>query len=158
MLLLKGIRGIPVSYFSVRVGSQLLEQGGTVIKVSRVIQHPSFNPSDFDFDFAILQLATILKFNGITITSIPLPQATDVIADSIPVLVSGWGYTQSADSNKVLRAIVIPTMNQSKCNTIYQNDGGVTARMVCAASPGKDSCNVRLSLLFQQTRIIILGF
>lgn len=57
------------------------------------------------------------------------------------MVVSGWGTTQNAnESNEVLRAAVVPTVNQLRCNIQYK--GGITQRMLCAgyAEGGIDSC------------------
>ena len=35
----------------------------------------------------------------------------------------------------------MPVVNFSTCNSDYAIDGGITARMFCAAASGKDSCN-----------------
>lgn len=134
---------MPVKDFSVRVGSEILEAGGEVIKVSKVINHPSFNAYTFDFDFSILTLARNIVVNGVSKAIIPLPPANQAIADGSQVFVTGWGYTLNPnESINVLRGVVVQTTNQASCNKVYLESGGITANMVCAASPGKDSCNV----------------
>lgn len=144
---LKGTYRTPASYLSVRVGSQDLGKGGEVFKVATVINHPSFNTYSFDFDFALLKLSSLIKLDGKTKAIIPLPTGNQAIADNTAVSITGWGETQnSKESNKVLRSVIVPTINQAKCDNIYYFDGGVTSRMVCAGSAGKDSCTVSFHL------------
>lgn len=126
---------------SVRVGSQNLGSGEEIGVVANII-HPDFDRYVYDFDFALLKLATAITLDGVSKAIIPLPPADDPIEDNTPVLVSGWGSTlNAAESNKVLRGVIVETMNQKICNDRYRYDGGVTNAMVCAGSPGKDSCN-----------------
>lgn len=127
---------------SVRVGSQFLGSGGEVIPVVANINHPDFDRSLYEFDFALLKLATDITLDGVTKAIIPLPPADDPIKDNTAVLVSGWGLTRNAaESNNILRGVIVETMNQNTCNQRYRYDGGVSSDMVCASSPGKDSCN-----------------
>jgi Trypsin len=132
----------------VRIGSRDLGEGGEVITVLTVINHPYFNSYTYDYDFALLRLSRLIVLNGVSKAIIPLPKLNEPIADSTFVLVSGWGSTRSpTESNQVLRGVIISTMNQDKCNQIYRYDGGVTRQMVCAAAAGKDSCNVSSQLI-----------
>lgn len=51
------------------------------------------------------------------------------------------GETQNAnESNDMVRAARVPTVNQAKCNQEY--NGGITDRMICAGydEGGKDTC------------------
>jgi hypothetical protein len=114
------------------------------LKVLIVRNHPYFNRYSFDYDFALLQLSKLITFDGVTKAPITLPSATDIISDGASVLVSGWGWTRNVnETNLRLRGVIIPVINQAKCNQIYAFDGGITKQMVCAGSLGKDSCNVR---------------
>ena len=136
------------SLLSVRVGSQDLGTGGEVISVETVISHPNFNPYSFDFDFALLKLSNAIVLNNNSKAIIRLPSENEPIADNTAVLVSGWGATQnSKESNKILRGVVVPTINHEQCGYYYYFDGGVTERMICAGSSGKDSCTVSSRVL-----------
>lgn len=74
---------------------------------------------------------------------IELPTANDPIEDNTRVFISGWGQTEDANASKELRAVVVLTINQEKCDKAYYWDGGISDEMICAGSSGKDSCNVR---------------
>lgn len=59
------------------------------------------------------------------------------------------GATKNAsESNAKLRAANVPIVNQEVCNEQYQNEGGVTPRMVCAGYPegGKGDSNSIFSI------------
>lgn len=113
--------------------------------IATVYNHPSYNPYDFDYDFALLRVEKPIRLNSFTVKTIQLATPNDVIADSTLVFVSGWGLTQNVEeSNTILRGVEVPTINQELCGTIYQDDGGISPRMICAGSAGKDSCSVRL--------------
>lgn len=139
---LQGTYKHEASDLSVRVGSQILGSGGKVISVEANINHPRYDSNTFEFDFALLKLAEAIVLNGVTTAIIPLSAFNDPIEDNTPVLVTGWGSTlKASESNSVLRGVIVETMNQKTCNQRYLYDGGITEDMLCAGSPGKDSCN-----------------
>lgn len=55
-----------------------------------------------------------------------------------------WFFLKNAlESNAYLRAAIVPTVNQQKCNDAYYDFGGITERMICAGllpDGGKDAC------------------
>lgn len=139
----KGTYKTAASVLSVRVGSDTMNEGGEVIDVFIVINHSSFKTYSLDFDFALLRLVKNIQFDGVRKAPIALPRDDELVLDGSEVLVSGWGLTKkSTESNKMLRGVKIPTLNQATCNRMYEYDGGVTKQMLCAGSLGKDSCNV----------------
>ncbi|XP_031623267.1 trypsin-4-like [Contarinia nasturtii] len=123
--------------YSVRVGSSSKGSGGSIIKVKRVIRHKDYSDYTLDFDFSLLELATKLSFS-VKIQPIALPDADISIKDGEISLVSGWGATQnSTESNKMLRAVYVPIINQQTCNKAY--NGKITDRMICAGYEQGDS-------------------
>lgn len=58
----------------------------------------------------------------------------------------GWGTTSSGGSQSShLLAVMLHVITQDECNKKYSKAGKkIGAGMVCAGSPGKDSCQVRL--------------
>lgn len=78
------------SYLSLRIGSSYRRSGGSIVNLSRVVQHKNYNPSRIDFDFSLLELSKPLTFND-QIQPIALPEADTVIQDGAVCLVSGWG-------------------------------------------------------------------
>lgn len=128
--------------FSVRAGSSQQNAGGKVLNVNQIIQHPQFNPNNFDFDFSLLKLAESVSFDG-NVQKIALPQQGEPIKDGTEGLVSGWGSTLKTSESQInLRAAYVPIVNQLNCDKAYSNYGGVTDRMICAGflQGGKDAC------------------
>lgn len=120
-------------------------KGGVVHQVAAIFNNPRFDDYFYDYDFALLKLATPINL-GAKMSAVRLPQVNEAIAAGTPSLVTGWGLTKSTDSNQFLRGVVVPTYDQTTCDNIYMYDGGISDRMVCAGSAGKDSCNVSFIL------------
>ena len=61
------------------------------------------------------------------------------------VVVTGWGTLMSGGSQpRVLHQVSLTLLSPAACSSppsLYMEDM-VTERMVCAAGPGKDSCQV----------------
>lgn len=55
---------------------------------------------------------------------------------------TGWGTTQSSESNRILHGAEVPILNQQVCANAYRRTGSITPRMMCAGleQGGKDSC------------------
>ena len=66
------------------------------------------------------------------------------------VVVTGWGTLMSGGSQpRLLHQVALTLLSPAACTSppsLYREDM-VTERMVCAASPGKDSCQVGTLLL-----------
>ncbi|KFB42844.1 trypsin [Anopheles sinensis] len=134
--------GAPVSALSVRYGSSKHAAGGTVVAVKRVVMHPGYNSATIDYDFSLLELESEVTFSD-SVQPVALPKQDEEVEDGTLTTVSGWGNTQSAsESNEVLRAANVPTVNQKECDEAYESFGGVTDRMLCAGykQGGKDAC------------------
>ena len=55
--------------------------------------------------------------------------------------VSGWGtLTSGGNQPTVLHDVSVTVQSNQDCSSAY--GGGITDNMICAASPGKDSCHV----------------
>jgi hypothetical protein len=91
--------------------------------------------------------------NGTTITIAPVPLVaqddTTLTATGKAVTVSGWGYplalglNQAPDPNQYptkLRFVQVKVSDTALCTSHYAGIVNVTARMLCAADTGKDSC------------------
>jgi len=115
---------------------------GTIHKVSRVVEHPSYSGSTLDFDFAILTLETPISF-GTRANAACLPTrswAGDFLVGK-KLTVSGWGHTSQGGSNAaVLHSVKVPGISNSRCNNLY--NGEITSQMICAGidDGGIDSC------------------
>ncbi|XP_025961183.2 transmembrane protease serine 9 isoform X1 [Dromaius novaehollandiae] len=111
------------------------------VNVTRVIEHPLFNPIILDFDVAILELARPLVFNKY-IQPVCLPLTVQKFPVGKKCLISGWGNTQEGNVTKPesLQKASVGIIDQETCNFLY--NFSLTDRMICAGfMEGKvDSC------------------
>ncbi len=130
------------SGLSVRVGSNNNTSGGTVIPVSAVKVHGSFDGTYFDA--ALLQLASSVA--GLpNVAPIALAGASNdnLEAEGTPVVVAGWG-----DNNPVTMGLLAgPTLNEAALSVVSDANCGEGAEgsnaaltTVCAEALLKDSC------------------
>ncbi|KMY89204.1 trypsin-1 [Drosophila simulans] len=134
--------GSAILLSKVRIGSSRTSVGGQLVGIKRVHRHPKFDAYTIDFDFSLLELEEYSAKN-VTQAFVGLPEQDADIADGTPVLVSGWGNTQSAqETSAVLRSVTVPKVSQTQCTEAYGNFGSITDRMLCAGLPegGKDAC------------------
>ncbi|KGL74880.1 Transmembrane protease serine 9, partial [Tinamus guttatus] len=116
--------------------------GDTVkVNVTRVIQHPLFNPVILDFDVALLELARPLVFNKY-VQPVCLPLAVQKFPVGKKCVISGWGDTQEGNVTQPesLQKASVGIIDQETCNFLY--NFSLTDRMICAGFlEGKvDSC------------------
>lgn len=106
-----------------------------------IIQHENFQRATIDWDYALLELDQNIRFSDLA-KPIRLIGSQQTVQDQTVCLVTGWGSTQSAESNRILHGAEVPVMNQQVCANAYRHAGSITPRMMCAglAQGGKDSC------------------
>lgn len=118
---------------------------GTIHKVSRVVEHPSYNFPNFDF--AIVTLETPISFGArANAACLPTRSWTGDFLVGKMLTVSGWGaISQGGGSPTVLHSVKVPGLSNSRCNMIehvnYKNR--ITSQMLCAGNVndgGIDSC------------------
>lgn len=127
--------------FSVRAGSSYSDRGGSIHNVSKIIEHPRFDPSILDYDATILTLSNLIEYDRFR-QPIRLPYFGEKTKVGSIVATSGWGLTLNANETSTsLRIAELRISLQSECHEAYIDDGGVTVRMICAYAPGRDSCS-----------------
>nr|AAC47304.1 trypsin-like protease [Drosophila melanogaster] len=133
--------GSAILLSKVRIGSSRTSVGGQLVGIKRVHRHPKFDAYTIDFDFSLLELEEYSAKN-VTQAFVGLPEQDADISDGTPVLVSGWGNTQSAqETSAVLRSVTVPKVSQTQCTEAYGNFGSITDRMLCVITEGgKDAC------------------
>lgn len=76
--------------------------------VSDIRNHPYFSMHTFDYDMALLKLATRIKIDDYRKQEISLPFYGEIIPEKTPVLVSGWGEKVFNDvESKVTKVLKI---------------------------------------------------
>ncbi len=123
------------------LGSNRLENPVTRIPATQILVHPNYNANTQDNDMALVKLAS----NSSLATVQPLMPSETILAGSGAIAkVIGWGdIGYKAKTTPIdLKEANVPIVDQSTCNANYQNQGGITARMICAGftNGGIDSC------------------
>ncbi len=115
--------------------------------ITRVITHASYDASIYDYDIALLELATPMTMTAqVGVAQLGfLPAAEPLYADGAITTVAGWGtvsYGGSSSSN--LRKVTVPVVINSHCDDTYINiSQPITTRMMCAGdydNGGIDAC------------------
>ncbi|XP_067410127.1 transmembrane protease serine 9 [Emydura macquarii macquarii] len=111
------------------------------VSIKKVVQHPSYNPLLLDFDVAVLQLASPLRFSKY-IQPVCLPLAVQKFPVGKKCMISGWGNVREGNITKPesLQKASVGIIDQKTCNVLY--NFSLTDRMICAGFlEGKvDSC------------------
>lgn len=120
---------------SLRAGSAQRDNGGILIKVVLIFQHPKYNRRTYDFDCSILTFEKALVF-GSTIQPVKLPQEGEITATGTSCFVSGFGMTEKSEFLQNLLVTQVQIIDRKPCAAAYINIGfPVTPQMICA---GKD--------------------
>eukprot|EP00079_Xenopus_tropicalis_P038919 XP_017952690.1 PREDICTED: transmembrane protease serine 9-like [Xenopus tropicalis] len=143
------------SSFQVFVGDYNLDnkdKGEQPVSVKRIIIHPSYREGYLNDNIALLELATKVQMNKVTLP-VCLPDASVTFPDGQKCSVTGWGQIMDgADppSPRVLREVEVKMMSNDRCNTLFnipdaygRTTANLTDTMLCAgyAKGGRDSCN-----------------
>ncbi|XP_017051290.1 trypsin-1 [Drosophila ficusphila] len=131
-------------YYAIRAGSSEWAQGGSYIRVKRIVPHPKFHePTRMNNDIAIVQLQQPLVYSE-EIQPINLVSTQNRIQPTAQLFVSGWGSLSISQmqSEKRLRYTVVQQLDQNQCVRNYFGAGTVTNTMFCAGTQngGRDSC------------------
>lgn len=133
-------QGYDSSTFSVRLGSNNANSGGTVYPVTKISIHPDYAAKD-NHDVAVLELGKDIVFGpGVQAISGLL---TSTAPDGTDGVVSGWGDLHSGGPGTTkLHAVHVPIVNHAQCAADYKSESVIDDTMICAAVPegGKDSC------------------
>ena len=142
------VSGFAGNQLSVHVGMSLLSEraAGNRVEISEVIIHPSWEPTNFRNDIALLRLAAPIATSPRT-TTIPLPVGLDAATwpgAGTSAAISGWGASEfgGQPSNQLRRAEVqvLTGPGNSECGRYGGNFDAATE--ICAGLPGGgvDSC------------------
>ncbi|EUC44292.1 hypothetical protein COCMIDRAFT_98547 [Bipolaris oryzae ATCC 44560] len=130
-----------VSNTAVRVGSLSSNSGGTVVRVSRIVLHPSYAASTSNNDVAIWKLSSTVTAGG-NVGFATLAASGSDPASGSTASVAGWGATREGGSaSTTLLKVSVPIVARNTCIANY-GSLTVTTNMVCAGvtAGGRDSC------------------
>nr|AAN17336.1 serine protease [Pyrocoelia rufa] len=122
---------------SIRYGSSIMDDEGTVMDVSEVLQHPSYNPATTDYDISLLILdgSVVLSHKAQIINLVPSKSPEG----GRSAFVTGWGAIYSGGpASKQLQVVEVNEEDREACKSAY--DGDITERMICFKDAGQDSC------------------
>ncbi|KAF7660269.1 hypothetical protein LDENG_00285200 [Lucifuga dentata] len=133
--------------FHITVGKfnhSALEKGQQELRVSKVLVHPSYNPSSYDSDLALLKLHRPIKL-GLFAVPICLPALDSSFSRILATIrlstVSGWGkLSQFGPASTLLQRLEVPRVPLQECRR--HSNLNVTRNMICAGlrTGGLDSC------------------
>ncbi|XP_049548679.1 trypsin alpha-3-like [Anopheles darlingi] len=129
----------PASAISFRGGSASRTTGGVIFQAAQIINHPNYNSANLNNDVCVIRITT--SFVGANIAPIRLVNSGVNIGAGTNSVVSGWGLTSAGGQLAAnLLAVNIPVVAQATCSNQW-GAGRITAAMICAGAPGRDSCN-----------------
>ncbi|XP_018333511.1 trypsin-7-like [Agrilus planipennis] len=126
---------------SVRLGSSILNSGGTIVGISALSNHPNYDPWLTDYDISLLHLSTTVSLTR-KIGVVGLPPANTSIPAGTNGIVTGWGSVKEGSMlSSDLQAVSVTVMTNEQCADDY-GSGLITERMLCAGSStgGRDAC------------------
>lgn len=126
--------------YKIRAGSSTRE-GGQVVAVSQVINHPSFHIETDNNDISILMLTSALQMSK-EVAVITLPKQNQPIADGTNLQVAGWGFiSEEGRESRYLRAISVPVIGNELCGKMYF-PAKIAESVMCAGfeEDGKGVC------------------
>lgn len=134
-----------VNYITVRAGTTVKGQGGSLHSVSEIIQHEKYSTNSYGIpinDVAVLKLATPLELDE-TRQPVLLFGIMEEAVEGIHTTITGWGASKEGGSTtEELNIVNVPVVHKEDCNNAYSNFGGIPDGQICAAYPegGKDAC------------------
>ncbi|XP_061448666.1 suppressor of tumorigenicity 14 protein [Rhineura floridana] len=108
--------------------------------IKSLIIHPFFNDFNFDYDIALLELASLVNFSSY-IQPICLPDVSHDFPPGKSIWVTGWGHTQQSGTGaSILQKAEIRVINQTTCSSLFPTS--ITPRMICVGllTGGIDAC------------------
>ncbi|XP_009637181.1 transmembrane protease serine 9 [Egretta garzetta] len=114
---------------------------GKMEKIFRIYKHPFYNVYSLDYDVALLELNTPVKFSN-TIRPICLPDNSHVFHEGARCFITGWGSTKEGGlMSKHLQKAAVNMIGEQACKKFYPVQ--ISSRMVCAGFPQGtvDSCS-----------------
>ncbi|KAJ3659685.1 hypothetical protein Zmor_011360 [Zophobas morio] len=136
-------QGTTEDQLSVRAGTSIREDGGQVIEVKKIYNHPKYNTENGvpDYDIAILELSTNLEL-GFQVAVISLPSQNQEWPAGTDAFITGWGLLHEGDNTLPvnLQGATVQLTDENVCAESYS--GLITERMFCAGvdGGGVDSC------------------
>ncbi|XP_025031742.1 transmembrane protease serine 9 [Python bivittatus] len=114
---------------------------GQAEKIAQIHRHPFYNGYMLDYDVALLELASPLRYTN-TIKPICLPDRTHVFSEGRRCTITGWGSTKEGGPTATrLQKAAVQVIGEQDCRRFYPAQ--ISSRMLCAGFPrgAIDSCS-----------------
>ncbi|XP_055384116.1 chymotrypsin-1-like [Condylostylus longicornis] len=133
-----GANGITIQYGVTKIDSS----GPNVSKVSKVITHEKYSPSDnYRNDIALLKLTEPIQFND-KVQPVKLPTQNQEFPHGTSSLLVGWGLDKSGGSiQKILQKVDLIVFSDAECTS--RHGGRTDSSQICGGVPEgwKGQCN-----------------
>lgn len=109
-------------------------------RVERITVHPRYNADTFDYDIAVLRLASPFTLRP-KIQPVCLPDVSHTFPSGQRCWVTGWGATREGGSvSSSLQKAEVKIINGTVCGSLLE--GALTTRMLCSGylAGGIDAC------------------
>ncbi|XP_077188461.1 transmembrane protease serine 9 [Paroedura picta] len=114
---------------------------GRVEKIFHIHRHPFYNVYTLDYDVALLELASPLRYTS-NIKPICMPDSSHVFGQGARCFITGWGSTKEGGlMSKHLQKAAVNLIGEQDCKKFYPIQ--ISGRMVCAGflQGTVDSCS-----------------
>lgn len=143
---------------TVRVGTSTIGHGGDVYQLSKITQHPKFNPNTGDYDVSVITLSSDITFGA---SARPITLSSTTLQPGLNCTATGWGFDrENGRVSEQLQAVELETVSRAECRNDYQGVVPITDRMVCTYTPGKDTCQGDSGgpLVYGGVQVAVVGF
>lgn len=130
---------------TVRSGSTLTSEGGTIHRVTEIVIHEEYYVDDFKIahnDVALLRVMPFFKLNGRTRQAIELIDAEETMHPGTTADVTGWGTIREGQENFpwVLQTLKVQILSSAECK--YLVSPFIQKGEICAGyeKGGRGSC------------------
>uniref|UniRef100_A0A182KH82 Peptidase S1 domain-containing protein n=1 Tax=Anopheles christyi TaxID=43041 RepID=A0A182KH82_9DIPT len=133
------------SKVTIRAGSTDRTKGGTLFQVVNIAISPSYMTSKiarsiYDYDVAVLTVATNAFSGKKNIAPIPLQTRSDLPADARCYIV-GWGRTKfTEDASQTLLYADFKIVSLANCTKAYAGKAVISSNIICATAGKAASC------------------
>ena len=120
-------------------GTLTYATGGERMKAEKIIVNDKWNSGNYDFDAALVKLASPASMGGM----IALADESTDVPDGFDVRVSGWGATsEGGPGSPDLLRVDVPSSPMTRAMSRKHYNGDITGAMLCAGKDegGFDSC------------------
>ena len=136
--------GADPQLMTIRAGSSLKGQGGSVHQVDKVVRHEKYFTNKRGIpcnDVAVLRVKEPFTFDD-TRQPVNLFDQDEESAAGVKSVITGWGNTGKG-SPVQLQTVTVPIVSKDLCDKAYKSHGGLPEGQICAAyygEGGKDAC------------------